>query len=161
MEDWVQHWIGSGETIVTDAPIHLVHRTHDDELTLDKIEPLRVRISKQGKHNREYVGYYNYEDIENDNLELDIRYGKNKIQFTIPAGSKILDVTKEKDGLKRIAGSSRVNKKIAQKLFDDGYIAIKGYDYFGPPEYVVLNTGGFQKTNESILRAFIRELILL
>jgi hypothetical protein len=155
------------EIVYTDSPINLVHRTHNSQLSIKDINPLRIG-TKQWKNKREFVGFYNYDvnqGSKRSDEELDERYGSNKIFYTIPAGSKILDCTG------RRGSTSRIRLKDAQELIDAGFVAIKGYDYLGPPEFVVLQlflsdkegATGVNKQDiksESYIREFVRHIIL-
>lgn len=125
-----------GNAITLKEPIHLIHRTKSDTLTMDQIDPTAIRMTKQGKRNSPAVGFYAYDsagESEETRRELDARYGSRKLEYTLPVGSKVLDLTGAGRGI-----TSRVSPEKAREYIDAGFSAIKGYDYVGPPEYVVL-----------------------
>jgi len=160
--------IDRGETVTLSAPVKLTHRTQNDSLTIHQIDPTAIRKTKQGRRG-EYVGFYTYDSSTEDkklSRELDERYGSHKVDYALPAGSKVLDLTGEERGV-----TSRINSRTAKFLLSKGYDAVKGFDYIGPIEWVVLKivlTGQdaefveIPKTSsvrENVLRTFIRESI--
>jgi len=121
--------IESGDAKILNTPIVLIHRTDNTDLTYDMLDPLAIRKTRQSKRDpSSTVGLYTYES-ENDVP----RYGIKKIEITLPKGSKILDVTNMGRGK-----TSRISKDVAIELIDEGFVAIKGYDFIGPPEWVIL-----------------------
>lgn len=163
--------IERGETITLNAPVKLTHRTQNDALTIHQIDPTAIRKTKQGRRG-EYVGFYTYdsstEEDKKKSSELDARYGSHKIDYLLPAGSKVLDLTGEERGM-----TSRINSRTAKFFLNNGYDAVMGYDYIGPIEWVVLRIvlsgrdANFIEVpknpnmRENILRAFIKESIRL
>ena len=111
------------------SPVYLVHRSGDPSLKAGDLDPLAVRPSRQSKRGGEpKVGLYAYES------EHDVpRYGENRIEFTLPAGTPVLDLTSAGRG-----ATSRISLSHARELLSSGVKAVKGYDYIGPSEWVVL-----------------------
>lgn len=115
------------------APKKLVHRTHDADLTVDKLDPTSPRDSKQSRGGKlKVVGVYAYA-AEDADEEIVKRYGDRKVAFTLPAGARILDLRGEQKG-----ATARVTKAFADELLAQGIDAIVGYDLVGPPEWVIL-----------------------
>ena len=118
-----------GQVFTLESPKVVVHRSTDPELTADRLDPLAIRQTKQSKRGSEpKVGVYAY-GVENDVP----RYGENKIEMTIPAGTKVLDLRGAGRG-----ASSRLSLSSAKELLDDGIEAVVGYDYIGPEEWILL-----------------------
>jgi len=115
------------------APLMLVHRSPNMDLTAGDLDPLAVRQTKQGKRGGEpKVGLYAYteEDTEQPGVA---RYGDNKVMIEMPAGTKVLDLTRMGKGK-----SNRISMDTAQKLLADGVELITGFDFVGPQEWVIL-----------------------
>lgn len=137
-----------GKTITLKEPIHLIHRTKSETLTMDQIDPTAIRMTKQGKRSSPAVGFYAYDSAGEDEetrKELDARYGSRKLEYTLPVGAKVLDLTDAGRG-----ATSRVSPQKAQEYINAGFTAIKGYDYVGPPEYVVLKLVLQGKTSDFV-----------
>ena len=121
--------LDAGEVFTLEAPKTVVHRSTDLELTADRLDPLAIRQTKQSKRGSEpKVGVYAY-GVENDVP----RYGENKIEITIPAGTKVLDLRGAGRG-----ASSRISLSNAKDLLANGVEAVVGYDYIGPEEWILL-----------------------
>jgi hypothetical protein len=118
-----------GIVVELSSPVSLVHRSSNPDLRVSGFAPLAQRASKQRTRSDDYqVGLYAYES------KHDVpRYGENKIEFTLPVGTRVLDLTEAGRG-----ATSRIPVSQARKLLDAGVKAVKGYDYIGPPEWVVL-----------------------
>jgi hypothetical protein len=162
--------IRRGKTTRLNSPIKLTHRTKNDSLTIDQIDPTAVRATKQGKRNRPAVGFYAYDTSGEDeklSSELDTRYGSHRVDYVLPAGSQVLDLSGEERGT-----TSRIDPQTAKYLLSNGYSAVRGYDHIGPPEWVILKivlsgqdatfveTSKMSEARHGTLRAFIRESIL-
>jgi hypothetical protein len=121
--------IDRGVVVELSSPVSLVHRSDNPDLRVSGFAPLAQRASKQSTRSDDYqVGLYAYES------KHDVpRYGENKIEFTLPVGTRVLDLTVAGRGT-----TSRIPVSQARKLLDAGVKAVKGYDYIGPPEWVVL-----------------------
>lgn len=118
-----------GVVVELSSPVSLVHRSVNPDLRVSGFAPLAQRASRQSTRGDDYqVGLYAYES------KHDVpRYGENKIEFTLPVGTRVLDLTEAGRG-----ATSRIPVSQARKLLDAGVKAVKGYDYIGPPEWVVL-----------------------
>lgn len=164
LEDLVKR----GKEITTGSPVKLTHRTKNSSLTIDQIDPTAIRKTRQGRKG-EYVGFYTYDtsgENEESSKHLDAQYGEHKIDYVIPAGSKVLDLTDESKGL-----TSRINQKVAKFFLSKGFDAVIGFDYIGPVEWVILRLASKgkdaefveaqkgSKIKESILRDFIKEAL--
>jgi hypothetical protein len=118
-----------GSIIELSSPVSLVHRSADPSVKISDLDPLVVRSSRQSKRGGEpKVGLYAYES------KHDVpRYGENRIEFTLPVGTPVLDLTSAGRG-----ATSRISLSQARELLLSGVKVVKGYDYIGPPEWVVL-----------------------
>jgi hypothetical protein len=122
--------ISKGKIFTLTSPKLVVHRTSNPELTADDLDPMAIRQTRQSKRNSSpMVGLYTY-GIENDVP----RYGENKIEVEIPAGTKVLDLRDPK-----LRGtSSRISLEDAKELLASNIKAIVGYDFVGPEEWILL-----------------------
>ena len=133
---------GQAKIFALSSPLTLVHRSNNMDLTLNDLDPLAIRQTKQGKRNSApKVGLYAY------SIEHDVpRYGDNKLTIVMPAGSKVLDLTELPRGK-----SSRIDIDAAHKLVKDGIDLITGFDLIGPQEWVILKKPD-SLVNEEIVR---------
>lgn len=127
--DLASKMLERGEIITLTSPITVSHRSSNLNLSKEDLDPLAIRETRQGKRKSSpMVGLYTY------GPEDDVpRYGENKIEIELPTGTTILDTTKIKELF-----TSRISKSVADKLIDAGIDVIKGKDFIGPPEYIIL-----------------------
>jgi hypothetical protein len=118
-------------TIILDEDVHLVHRS-ERPISLADCDAESIRASKQSRRGKLCVsGLYAYLQSETDpNIE---RYGSHTIDLVIPAGSKILDTTLT------AGATSRLDASNMDELRAMGYVALKGRDWVGPPEWVIIS----------------------
>lgn len=133
--------ITSGKTFVADDSIPLVHRSQSP-ISIADIDAEIARAGKQSRGGRiKTAGFYAYEPDTNiiaqrgveEVQRLDANFGKQKLEFEIPAGTQILDIS-DQPGV-----SARLSPDMLQELRDAGYQVIKGKDLVGPPEYIVID----------------------
>ena len=117
-----------GERKTLKSPLIVSHRSSNLNLTQKELDPLAIRKTRQSKGKTPKVGLYTY-DIENDVP----RYGENKINIELPIGTEILDIV----GVKGLY-SSRISLDDANKLLSNGIDVVRGKDFIGPPEYIIL-----------------------
>lgn len=128
-EEIAANLLKNGKMTNLSAPKTLIHRTTNMSLSINDLEPLAVRQTRQSKRGgAPKVGLYTYSE-ENDVP----RYGDNKIEIIIPSGTKVLDITELGRG-----ASSRISLETAQKLLQEGVDVVVGLDYIGPPEWIIL-----------------------
>ena len=174
MNSYLDNLIGRGKTFLLNQSIKLTHRTKNNALSIDQIDPTAIRKTKQGRKGQ-FVGFYTYnssEESQESSNELDVRYGSHKIDYALPAGSKVLDLSKKENGEDDRGATSKIGPEVASFLLNNGYSAIVGYDYVGPLEWVILKlvisgkeaefieTSKASNVKESALRDFIRETVL-
>lgn len=129
VKDLADRMLELGEIKILEAPLTVSHRSSNLNLTQKDLDPLAIRKTRQGKsESNPMVGLYTY-DIENDVP----RYGENKIDIELPAGTKILDVVNVENFY-----STKIPKYVAERLILEGIDVIKGKDIIGPPEYIIL-----------------------
>lgn len=162
--DALENLVNRGEAITLSSPIKLTHRTKNSSLTIDQIDPTAIRSTRQGRKG-EYVGFYTYDisgEDEEKSKHYDKQFGEHKIDYVLPAGSSVLDLTGESKGL-----TSRINQKVAKFLLSKGFDAVIGFDYIGPVEWVILRLASSgkdaefvePKIKEGVLRGFINEAL--
>lgn len=118
-------------TEVLQHDVKLVHRS-EQPITLADCDAESPRISRQSRRGSLCLsGLYTYlEDETHPGIE---RYGDYKVGLVLPAGSKILDTSS-------VGGStSRLYASNMDELRSLGYVAIKGRDLVGPPEWIVIS----------------------
>jgi len=115
-----------------DEPVNVVHSTHAD-IGIGDLDAEIARAGKQSKSGKlKTSGLYAYE-TPHMNDPSSLKYGDNKIAITIPKGSKIIDVSDE------VGSTSRLNADELEKLREKGIVAIKGRDFVGPPEWIIID----------------------
>jgi hypothetical protein len=118
-------------TIVLDDDVHLVHRS-ERPIRLEDCDAETPRMSRQSRRGRLCVsGLYTY--LQSETYPGIERYGDHILNLVIPAGSKILDASS-------VGGStSRLSSDNMEVLRSQGYVAIKGRDLVGPPEWIIIS----------------------
>jgi hypothetical protein len=123
--------ISAGKVFNLDDPVTVVHRTHAEDITIADLDAEVARAGRQSRGGKlKTAGLYTYEASQAGTFA---QYGANKIDIVIPRGAKILDVSGEQ-GI-----TSRLTADTIESLRDQGIVAIKGRDFKGPPEWVIID----------------------